>query len=451
MQQFTATGTYSDNSNQDITDQVTWAAQPSSIATIDNSSGNQGIATGMNSGSTQISAALGSITSNPVTLVVTAATLVSIQVTPGTASVAVGNTQQFAAQGTYTDASHQDLTDSVTWDTGDTDTATINAAGLATGVATGNTSVTASMGSKSSNSVTLMVTGAVLQSVQITPLTASIANGTTQQFMATGIYSDGSHPDITSSAMWMSSTPSVADISALGLATAASTGMTDISASFGGFTSTAATLTVTDAVLQRITVSPGGMQTLHQGQLLQFYANGEFSDNSVQDLTSAVTWASTQSSVVSISNTTVNDSRGRATGVAQGSAQISAAYGGLTSDPVDVTVNAPVLTAIEITPATLTLAKGLGQQYSALGHYSDGSTGDVTGTVTWGSSDTAVATISPTGHLDAVHSGTATITASDADSQVDSTADVTVTSAAVETIQIPPSTPQIAQLTKLQF
>ena len=48
-------------------------------------------------------------------LTVTAATLVSIGVTPADPSIADGTAQQFTATGVYSDASTQDLTAQVTW------------------------------------------------------------------------------------------------------------------------------------------------------------------------------------------------------------------------------------------------------------------------------------------------------------------------------------------------
>ncbi len=66
-QQFTATGTYSDNSTQNITASVTWASATPSVATI---GANTGLAIGLNAGTSQITAILGSVKSASVTLTV---------------------------------------------------------------------------------------------------------------------------------------------------------------------------------------------------------------------------------------------------------------------------------------------------------------------------------------------------------------------------------------------
>ena len=63
--------------------------------------------------------------------------LVSISVTPADADVLLGTFQQFTATGTYSDHTSQDLTDSVTWSSSDSNEASIVAGGMATALALG--------------------------------------------------------------------------------------------------------------------------------------------------------------------------------------------------------------------------------------------------------------------------------------------------------------------------
>jgi len=73
-------------------------------------------------------------------------TLQSIAVTPATASIGVGGTKQFTATGTYNlEPLTEDITTEVTWASSDVSVATIDAAGLATGVAEGTTNITATL------------------------------------------------------------------------------------------------------------------------------------------------------------------------------------------------------------------------------------------------------------------------------------------------------------------
>ncbi|MGB8887736.1 MAG: Ig-like domain-containing protein [Candidatus Korobacteraceae bacterium] len=97
--------------------------------------------------------------------------------------------------------------------------------------------------------------GPVLTSIGVTPVNPLIAVGSPQQFTATGTYSDGSHQDLTNSATWTSSIPSVATISSTGLATGAAPGSTTIQAALGAINgSTSLTVTAGFSVRPRAAV-----------------------------------------------------------------------------------------------------------------------------------------------------------------------------------------------------
>ena len=135
----------------------------------------------------------------------------AIAVTPANPSFALGTSQQLKATGTYTDGSVQSLTGSVTWASSNTSVATISSSGLATSLAQSTSEISATSGSVQ-GSTTLTVGSAVLVSIAVTPANPSIALGGTQQFTATGTYSDGSTQNLTSSATWASSSTTVATI-----------------------------------------------------------------------------------------------------------------------------------------------------------------------------------------------------------------------------------------------
>lgn len=103
--------------------------------------------------------------------------LLSIAVTPATPTVSAGSTQQFTATGTYSDNSTQDLTTSVTWSSSNTSVATISSpGGLATAVAPGSSTITATLGSISGSTVLTVPLSisepvTVTDSVSVVPLT----------------------------------------------------------------------------------------------------------------------------------------------------------------------------------------------------------------------------------------------------------------------------------------
>jgi hypothetical protein len=72
----------------------------------------------------------------------------------------------------------------------------------------------------------------------------------------------------------------------------------------------------------------------------------------------------------------------------------------------------PYLNTISIVPATPSVPEGGSVQLSATGQWTDGSSGNITNSATWSSATTSHVTVSPTGQLNWVASGTSLITCS---------------------------------------
>ena len=76
-------------------------------------------------------------------------------------------------------------------------------------------------------STVLTVTAAALKSIAVTPANPSVSKGLTQQFTATGTFTDDSTQDLTSQVTWASATTAVATITSSGLASAVGGGNHD--------------------------------------------------------------------------------------------------------------------------------------------------------------------------------------------------------------------------------
>lgn len=454
-QQFTATGTYTDATTQDITTSVTWASSAVGVATISNAAGVNGRATSVSPGATTITASLGAATPGSTTLTVTAATLSSIAVTPTNPTKAKGLTQQFTATGTYTDSSTLDITNSVTWSSDNTASATVSntagTQGLGTAVDVGSANISATLSGKT-GSTTFTVTSATLVSIAVTPPSPSKAKGLTQQFTATGTYTDSSTQDITATVAWSSSDTGVASVSnaagSRGLASALAAGSATITATSGAISGNTS-FTVTAAVLMSISVTPTN-PSVAKGLTQQFTATGTYSDSSTQDITSTVSWSSSDTGKATISNAA--GSHGLATSLAAGSTTITATSGAI-SNNTTLTVTAATLVSIAVTPTNPSVAKGLTQQFTATGTYTDSSTQDLTASVTWSSSDTSKATISNAGGSQGLATtlaaGSTTITATSG--AISNNTTLTVTAATLVSIAVTPTNPSIAKGLTQQF
>jgi FG-GAP-like repeat/Bacterial Ig-like domain (group 2)/FG-GAP repeat len=100
--------------------------------------------------------------------------------------------------------------------------------------------------------------GVTLQSISVSPQNSAVSVGQTQQFTATGKYSDGSTQSLTS-VTWSSNTATVGTISSSGLAMGVAAGTTTIGASSGGISgSTMLTVNATLTYLLAATRGSGG-------------------------------------------------------------------------------------------------------------------------------------------------------------------------------------------------
>lgn len=446
-QTFKATGTFSDASTKDISDNVAWATGDGAIATVSNDTGAKGKLTGRGVGDTKITASLASVTGE-ATVSVTAATVTAIAVTPATATIASGTKQAFKATATYSDTTTADVTATATWASSAAATATVSNTGAdkgtATGVAAGSAKISAALGDVKGEA-TLTVSAATLTSLAITPAAASVPVALKQAFKLTGTFSDNSTQDLTAQATWTSSAVAVATVSDTGAtkgeATGVSAGAATITATQGGKTATA-TLAVTAATLRSIAVTPA-TASIAKGSKQTFTATGTYSDNTTQDLSSAVTWSSSDATKATVSNTA--GTKGEATAVAVGSATITATLG-TTTGTATLTITAATLSSIAITPGATSVAVGTKTTFVATGTFSDNSTQVLTDTVTWASSDAAKATISNAagtkGEATGVAAGQTSITATL--SGKTGTAALTVTTATLVAINVSPTNPSVA-------
>jgi Bacterial Ig-like domain (group 2) len=158
-----------------------------------------------------------------------------------------------------------------------------------------------------------------LDSVQVSPTAQALAVGQTVQFTATGTFGNASHSskqNITGGVTWTSSIPSVATVSASGVATAVSAGTTIITAgatAFNGPVSSSGSLTVTGSGggvsggsggnILSLTIIPSGIVFGSLGDSGQFLAIGTFSTApTVRDLTNSVTWFTSEPNKYPITN-----------------------------------------------------------------------------------------------------------------------------------------------------
>jgi hypothetical protein len=165
----------------------------------------------------------------------------------------------------------------------------------------------------------------------------TILVGQTLQFSATGVYSDGSSAAIPNASIsWSSSNSAILSISSAGLATGVGADVANVMATIGVIGSSPWTVTVSPAakMMSAHLGATGNANTLITRQTLQFSAIGVYSDGSSATVTnSGISWSSSNSAVLSISNA------GLASAVGAGVANVKATISGIDSSPWTVTVS----------------------------------------------------------------------------------------------------------------
>ncbi|MDD2898239.1 MAG: Ig-like domain-containing protein [Desulfuromonadaceae bacterium] len=394
-----ASGSFSDGSYQDLTTSVMWSSPSVGAVSVSNVEGSKGLVTALDTGTTTIIATLGSVSGSAT---VTSAALTSIVVTPAEPTVIVGTSKQFKATGILSNNVTQDLSSLVIWRSADSSVATIDVSGITSVLAVGEATISADFRGISGSTV---LTAATVTSIAVTPANTTIAVGTSQPFSAIGTLSNSTTQDVTPLVTWNSSNPLTAAINVNGIASSFSIGSTTVSATYSGV-SGSATMTVQGPV--SIAVTPAN-PTVVVGSTQKFTAVGTFANGSIQDVSNLVVWSSSNNGVASISN--ASGSRGVATVRAAGSASITATLGVSGT----ATVAAKSLDSITTAPLSPTIGTGSTIQFTATGRFSDGTTQDLTASVTWRTSNSVIATISnvngTNGLLTALTPGSTTITA----------------------------------------
>src|SRR6267378_3052152 len=449
--QFVATGQYSFGNPKDITNQLTWISADTTVATMDN----KGLATAVGPGRVIITGSIQDPVSLKIFQVSTVVTVVpqltGITINPASAQIAKGTAQQFTATAQYNDGTSPDITSLVAWNSTQSAIATVSSSpgtqGLALAASPGSTSISASLGTVSSSPSSLTVSNANLVSISVTPAGSTVPLATSQQFVANGSFDDGTQQNVSATANWTSSSPTIARVSSVGVVTGTGLGSTTITASSGAVNgTTSATVDASSvAALNTLPILAGKIANLTNYQMR---AVAVFKDGSSLDVTHTpgITWSSSNSAVTSIGGST-----GLALATGPGTATVSASLG--QSGSTSVAVSDSTIKALAVGPSNGTIAAGTAQNVMAVGTFSDSSgtfQQDISSASAWASDNTGVATVAyAKGLLEletGVAPGTANISASFSDAHgnlASASAPLNVSNAQLTGIGVAPGTASV--------
>ena len=433
--QLTATETDVLGNTSDVTFKTTWNTSNGSIATVSTT----GLVTGVAAGSATITGTMQTL-SGAVGLSIGKPGISSITISPQGMTVTTGDTQAYTATAQYANNSNGVLTSGVTWSVLPATVATINASGVLKALSPGPFVVSASTGSGAGALATTTsgaVTNATLLSIIVVPSTAHVVGGSTQQFTATGTYSDHSTGNLTQSVTWTTSNPSVLTINANGLATTQSVSLATPATVTASFATATAELNASASVevaptagLTSLVVEPTS-SSIADGTAEPHTATAYYADGSQRDVSKEVTWSvvdgtdsstSNQhpnhapaainrlvhssavkanvdnSNILNISQTGTDTATSPGTGIVQ-------AVLGTTTGQSTVIVTPATITSLAIRATKDLFPIGATQPVQLIGTFSDGTTQDLSLTANWQTSDASIATIDNTGLATGIKAG----------------------------------------------
>lgn len=359
---------------------VVWTSSDSDVATVDST----GKVTGVKIGSSTITATVGEHTASCSITVV--ALIHNILLDKTELTLDRGTSDQLTLSIDPPDTT-EDKT--IAWASGNPDVATVDSTGKITAAKIGSTTITATVGSHTAScSVTVV---ALIHSISLDKSELTLDRGTIGQLVVA--YDP---PDTTDdkTVTWSSSAPDVATVDASGKVTGAKIGTTTFTAKVGEHTASCSVTVV--ALIHSISMDKSDM-TLDRGTTEQLTMAIDPPDTT-EDKTTV--WTSSDPSVVTVEST------GKVTATGAGEAIITAKVGNHIST-CHVNVIVPI-SSVTLNNSSLNLSKGNTEQLIATINPSD-TTEDKT--ITWTSSNPAIATVDSAGKVTAVAAGETSITA----------------------------------------
>ena len=290
--------------------EFSWESSDAAVATVDAG----GLVTGVAAGMATITASAGEASGSSVVTVMQSGA--SVEVSPSAQTIALGSTLQLTAEA-FDENGDAVAGAEFSWESSDAAVATVDAGGLVTGVAAGMATITASAG-EASGSAVVTVTQSVA-SVEVSPSVDELtALGQTVQLTAEAFDENG-YAVAGAEFSWESSDAAVATVDAGGLVTGVAAGMATITAS-AGEASGSSVVTVTQSVAS-VEVSPSVDELTALGQTVQLTAEA-FDENGEAVAGVEFSWESSDAAIATA------DDGGLVTGVAVGTATITASVGG---------------------------------------------------------------------------------------------------------------------------
>ena len=279
-----------------------WASSDTAVATVDGS----GLVTGVVSGEAEVRATSSGVTGSAAVQVTVRQRVSKVAVSPAAATLVVGDTLRLEAVARDANG-HAVAGAEFVWASSDTSVATVDGSGLVTGVASGDTEISATSSGVTGSAAVQVTVRQRVSKVAVSPAAATLLEGDTLRLEAVARDANG-YPVAGAEFVWASSHTAVATVDGSGLVTGVASGDTEISATSSGVTGIAAVQVMWG--VSEVAVSPAAA-TLLEGDTLRLEAVARDA-NGYPVAGAEFVWASSDTSVATV------DGSGLVTGVVSG-------------------------------------------------------------------------------------------------------------------------------------
>lgn len=303
-----------------------------------------------------------------------------------------GESTSMTANAVHSDGTVFNFSSTVSWSSSDSSVATITDQGKVVAVGAGAATITAThAGFSTTYAITVDAVTATALDIHLTTGTDVNLNGS-QRLTVSAEYSDGSSRDVTSLVAWSSDDTTVLTVgnggSLAGEVRGVGSGSATISAVLDGLSSSV-TLTVLDEQPSGLIIRQVG-GTIFEGNILSFQAFAQFDSGREDNVTKQVTWSSSRSDVLNISNASGHE--GEAHALVAGAAKISVAYKNYRAE-LSTVVESAAVTALALSPTSVNLGEGKDAQIKVTATYANGATSDVTRSASYSPQTSGVVTV----------------------------------------------------------
>ncbi|UXI03479.1 Ig-like domain-containing protein [Photobacterium sp. TY1-4] len=293
------TGTWSDDTTTDISDQAVWRVAPDDLAVMN---GHQ--LTALKAGVVTLTASFeGKTVTQQLTIkppVPMPPELTAIAIEGSTLAKLVGEQWQLTAMGSYDNNSSANITAEVDWLSSDPAIATVSAQGLVTANAVGTTSITATKGAVSQQiNMTVKTADPVVEALSVNGDFSDFNKGESTSIAVIADYSNGRIEDVTNQVTWEMSQAGIVEVSQSRIS-ALREGSVTLTATWTLAGKTVqATLPVTVLPPSLVSIEPnilGGELRMQEGEVRRAIFTVTFSDQSEETYDNITIAADTDSS-----------------------------------------------------------------------------------------------------------------------------------------------------------